>query len=161
MRGPSIARDIELPVRPPGCQLVAGALIVWAGRLFVQRRTASRALFPRCWDIVGGHVEDGEDIFTALARETEEETGWRLTHVHALVYTSVWTGSDHRERQELDFTVTVEGDLRQPRLEPGKHDAWRWLGADELGVLAENRQQGDDMIASAARAALRWHAAVT
>ena len=159
MQSPSVAPGVVLPTQPPGCQRVAGALIVRAGRVFVHRRTAHRALFPGCWDIVGGHVDEGEDVLAALAREVTEETGWTLTHVRALVYTGMWTGSDERVRQELDFVVTVAGNLDQPRLEPGKHDAWRWLRADQLSLLVANRLEGDVLIRDAARAALQWDAA--
>src|SRR2546429_8403484 len=57
---------------------VVGALIFDAqDRLLIQRRSAQRALFPNCWDIVGGHVEPGETPEQALHREVAEETGWR------------------------------------------------------------------------------------
>lgn len=48
----------------------AGALVVdHDGRIFFQRRSPHRRLFPNCWDIVGGHLDPGEDIDQALRRE--------------------------------------------------------------------------------------------
>lgn len=61
------------------------------------------------WDIVGGHVDPGETILEALAREVEEEAGWLLTHVRRFLGTTVWTGDDGGGfRHEADYLVEVE-----------------------------------------------------
>ena len=42
----------------PKKQLVVSALIPdHLGRIFVQKRTMTRKMFPGCWDLVGGHVD--------------------------------------------------------------------------------------------------------
>ena len=62
--------------REPNC---VGALIRNdRGYVFAQRRLSTRRVFPGAWDIVGGHIEPGETLEEALAREIEEETGWEL-----------------------------------------------------------------------------------
>src|SRR6478609_4770905 len=96
--------------------LCVGALIFDpAGRLFVHRRAADRSLFPGAWDYVGGHVEPGERLTDALAREIEEETGWRLDRIIRVLPPAGWTGDDGQRRVEYDFVVTVHGDLGAPR----------------------------------------------
>ncbi len=43
-------------------------------QLFLQQRAATKDIQPNKWDTaVGGHVDDGEDIQTALYREAYEE----------------------------------------------------------------------------------------
>jgi 8-oxo-dGTP pyrophosphatase MutT (NUDIX family) len=105
------------------------------GRVFVQRRSATRRVFPGVWDIVGGHVEPNESIEAALEREIHEETGWQLRHIVALVAEWEW---EHNgvARRELDYLVEVKGDLASPRLEPLEHDAYAWIGVDNLERLA-------------------------
>ncbi|MEU4196766.1 GNAT family N-acetyltransferase [Kribbella sp. NPDC026611] len=111
-------------------------------RVYVQRRTAGRRLLPGIWDIVGGHLEPGEAPEQALVREVEEETGWKVRDI-------LWTAADWewewegRVRRELDYVITVDGDLSRPRLEPGKHDASAWVGPDDLELLMVNRTDGD------------------
>jgi len=124
-------------------------------RVYVHRRTMQRRLFPGIWDIVGGHLEPGETPEQTLARELEEETGWKLREIRSTVADWEWEHQG-RIRRELDYLVTVEGDLRRPRLEEGKHDASAWVGPDDLELLMENRTDGDrrlrDIVAHVVRA---------
>lgn len=55
------------------------------GRVFVQRRSLTRRVAPGIWAIVGGHLETGESLEEALAREIKEETGWHLRRIGALI----------------------------------------------------------------------------
>jgi 8-oxo-dGTP diphosphatase len=140
-----------------GRRVVVGALVLDpAGRVLVQRRSADRVLFPGCWDLIGGHVEAGETLLDALAREVEEESGWRLgTGEPRLAYAGDWeAGGD--PRREFDFVVEVDGDLSRPRLEPGKQEEFRWIGEGELDVLNENRGLDDGLVRAVVEAALRY-----
>jgi 8-oxo-dGTP diphosphatase len=144
---------------PPEPLRVAGALVVDDdGRLFFQRRSPQRRLFPNVWDVVGGHVEPGETVEQALYREVREETGWRVSVVLGLVGEYGYRGDDGLDRVEADFLVRVDGDLDRPRLEPGRHTDFRWLGSGELDVLDEHHEVNDGLtrrIAEDAFATLR------
>jgi hypothetical protein len=135
---------------PPETLFCVGALIIdRAGRVFVQKRAPDRKLFPGCWDIAGGHVEPGESLHQALGREIQEETGWRLRAVKALVAVYDWAPdgpSDDQPRREADFLVEVDGDLDRPQIEADKFTNWRWVTRADLPVLRENRAPGDDFI---------------
>lgn len=49
------------------------------GRLFLQKRAATKDRFPSTWDTaVGGHIGAGEPVAQALAREAREELGLAL-----------------------------------------------------------------------------------
>jgi len=129
-----------------GRRLVVGALIHdREGRLFVQQRSQDRALYPGCWDVVGGHAEAGEGVLEALEREVSEETGWRLATVGEVVEILDWQAGGELKR-EIDLLVEVEGDLDGPRLERGKHTAARWLAPDELPLLLQRRDPDDVFI---------------
>lgn len=148
----------------PNC---VGALIRDARhRVYVHRRSPDRRLFPGTWDVVGGHVEPGETTEQALAREIEEETGWKLRRIEAVVAEWEWTPDerhspdpdDRLPRYERDYLVEIDGDLRAPALEDGKHDAFAWVGPDDLDLMMEGRTDGDrrlrDVVARAVRARL-------
>lgn len=125
----------------------AGALIVDDhGRIFVQRRSPTRRLFPDAWDIAGGHVEPGESPEEALYREVREETGWSVSHLLGEIGEYAYCGDDGIDRVETDFLVRVDGDLNTPRLETGKHTEYRWITTADLDLLDESRDVDDGLI---------------
>jgi 8-oxo-dGTP diphosphatase len=133
--------------QPPAPLRVAGALIVDDdGRIFFQRRSPHRRLFPNVWDIVGGHLEGDETELEALHREVTEETGWQVSVVLGEVGVYAYTGNDGIARVETEFLVRVDGDLARPVLEEGKHTEFRWLAEDELDVLDEHREVNEGLI---------------
>lgn len=136
---------------------VVGALIRDpCNRIFVQRRSAERRLFPGCWDVVGGAVEEGESLRDALRREIAEETGWRLRRVVALVVHEEWVAEGLRH-VESDYVVEVDGDLSSPVLERDKHTEFAWIAADEVSLLDENAQDsGSNFIKGVVTAAHTW-----
>ncbi|MFF1926141.1 NUDIX hydrolase [Streptomyces sp. NPDC058221] len=154
----TVADGVEVPVPAPGTSWTVGAVVLDRdGAAFAQRRSPDRQLFPDTWDIVGGHVESGETLLEALAREVAEETGWRLRHVRRFLGTSTWTGDDGAGlRHEADYLVDVDGDLDHPALEWSKHSAFGWFGPADLPRLKENRAPGEflihDLIAGVVRA---------
>jgi 8-oxo-dGTP pyrophosphatase MutT (NUDIX family) len=143
-----------------GRDWVVGAVIANArGELYFHRRTWQRKLFPGCWEVVGGHVEPGETVLEALGREIEEETGWTLKRVAALILELDWSAESDGGialKHEFDFVVEVEGDLEHPRLETGKHDQFSWVSRDTLDVLRENRQPDDAFILDLAERGFAW-----
>lgn len=151
----AVEDGIEIPVPADGERWAVGAVILNRdGAAFAQRRGPGRRLFPDCWDIVGGHVEPGESLLDALAREVAEETGRHLRRVRRHLGTTTWTGDDGTgTRHEADYLVEVDGDLDHPVLEWSKHTAYGWFGPDDLPRLKENRAPGEylvhDLIAKA------------
>ncbi|MGV9881258.1 NUDIX hydrolase [Streptomyces sp. NPDC003006] len=143
-----VGPDVHVPVPPAGETWTVGAVVLnERGEAFAQKRGPDRRLFPDSWDIVGGHVEPGETLLDALAREIEEETGWRLRHVRRFLGVAGWTGDDGGGvRREADYVVDVEGDLSRPALEWSKHSAYGWFGPGDLHRLKENRAPGEFLI---------------
>jgi 8-oxo-dGTP pyrophosphatase MutT (NUDIX family) len=148
--------SLQAEAEAAGRQCIVGGLIVNdEGRVFVQKRALSQRRFPGGWDIAGGHVEPGETLQAALAREIHEETGWNLVSILRLVDTFDWDDPAHgAPRREFDFVVAVDGDLDRPRLEESKFTEWRWVGLGDLDLLAEGRPPDDRVIFHLVRRAL-------
>lgn len=143
LSGPTDLEALRARAEREGCRIAVGALIRDpAGRVFVHRRGPDRRFLPGCWDLVGGHVEAGEDLLTALRREIEEETGWALSGTPALMHVEDWVAdgpSGPEPHREFDFYVEVVGNLGRPRIERPKHVEFRWIGPEETSILDENR----------------------
>jgi 8-oxo-dGTP diphosphatase len=139
---------------------VVGALIVNPeGQVFVQQHAPHRNFLPGCWDIVGGHVEPGETLVTALAREIQEETGWQLQYVTKLVTTVDWETIGLETptlKREFDFLAVVSGNLAQPQLEWDRVIACQWIGPAEVELVQENRQPNDRFMANLITEAFRY-----
>ena len=59
---------------------VYGFIIDNKGNVLLQKRSASKKLWPNLWDVtVGGHVDSGEFGRQTLIRETKEELGIQLS----------------------------------------------------------------------------------
>ena len=119
-------------------RIVVSALILDSNRLFVQKRSATRKLFPNGWDVVGGHLETGETILQALEREITEETGWSLRQILGHVLSFDWEAGGE-EKREFAFLLTVSGDLNKPKLEKEKHSSYLWIKESEIEILADNK----------------------
>jgi len=56
---------------------IVNAVLIRGGEVLLVRRSAQRTAYPKCWSFPGGHVEAGETLEQALAREMDEEIGVR------------------------------------------------------------------------------------
>ena len=117
-------------------EIVVSAVIINNDQVFVQKRSASRKLFPNCWDVVGGHVEANEDIYSALKREIKEETGWRIDFIAGHFNSFDWYADDKAKR-EFAFLVIVRGNLDKPKLEKDKHSSFLWLDEADVEILKD------------------------
>lgn len=154
---PAEFERVQRAVSAEGVRCVVGAVLVNpAGAVFMQRRAPHVRLFPGCWDIVGGHVEEGETLCGALAREIEEETRWRLVEVDSVVDVFDWSGGDGARRREIDVLATVAGDLTRPRIEKDKFVEARWMDRATLRRMASAATDTDTgMIDLALRALMK------
>ncbi|MFC8131871.1 NUDIX hydrolase [Streptomyces sp. NPDC057302] len=143
-----VGPDVEVPAMTEGQLWTVGAVILNERQeAFAQKRGPDRRLFPGAWDVVGGHVESGESLLGALAREVEEETGWRLRRVLRLLRVIQWVGDDSGElRREADYLVEVDGDLSRPALEWSKNSEYGWFGPAEMHRLKENCAPGEYLV---------------
>ena len=111
--------------------VVTGAL-VRGDQLLLAHRSPGRRWYPDVWDLPGGHVDDGEDEFTALRRELREELGVDATEIDP---TPVVRISAPASDLELGLWV-VRAWTGDPTNDcPDEHDEIRWVGVDQLPGL--------------------------
>jgi 8-oxo-dGTP diphosphatase len=114
---------------PDGPRLAVGAVVVKDDALLMVRRGGDpgRGL----WSLPGGHVERGEYISNALAREVKEETGVDVTAGELIGIFEI-VGSDHHF-VVLDFAAEAlsSGDP----VAAGDADEARWVPLKEVAAL--------------------------
>ena len=113
-----------------------------SGRIYLQQRPLWKDIQPGKWDTaVGGHIDYGESVDTALCRETQEELGLAGLSVEFLLK---YVFESERERELVHvFRATYDGDVRPS----DELDGGRFWPLDELreafgkGVLTPNFEQ--------------------
>lgn len=98
------------------------------GRLYLQRRPNWKKIEPNKWDVaVGGHINYGEDIISALNREALEELGlvnFNIEHLKHYIYES-----DIEKEFVNSFKTVVEPIDVKPSEEL---DGGKWWTIEEL-----------------------------
>ncbi|MCE5344829.1 MAG: NUDIX domain-containing protein [Bacteroidales bacterium] len=92
-----------------------------SGKLFLQKRSVNKDIQPGKWDTsVGGHVDLGEKIEEALAREVREEIGLEYFKPQ-FIGRYVWESSRERELVHSFFTISEEVPaINNKEIEEGK-----------------------------------------
>lgn len=134
--------DVELPdgrhldhrlIRtPPGAGAVVTddhhrVLLIWRHRFITDTWG---------WEIPIGKIEPGEAPVDAAAREVEEETGWRPSHLRPLLYTHPSPGlldSTHHIYQANTATYTG------PPTESFEAERIAWTPLADIGDLIDKR----------------------
>jgi ADP-ribose pyrophosphatase YjhB (NUDIX family) len=110
--------------------LGVSALIRDGKRLLLVKR--AQAPFAGTWSLPGGHVEGGESLADAAAREVQEETGIAATTLRRIDVAEVIAGDRH-------FVLTIfAGEGRGEPVAGSDAAEARWAGEAELAVLPIN-----------------------
>ena len=101
--------------------------------LMVEEEVAGRLVYNQ----PAGHLEDGESLAAAAARETLEETGWAVALQH-LISVQQWRSTEHGDAV-IRFSFAAQAlnhDPGQP-LDTGIQRAL-WLSRSEIAALGEH-----------------------
>jgi 8-oxo-dGTP pyrophosphatase MutT (NUDIX family) len=90
----------------------------------------SRRWAPDCWDAPGGHIEQGESDFDALAREMLEELGVVVLPDGAHLVARL-TGPDYDARVFFVDAWSGEPENRAPE----EHDDLAWFDEEQIARL--------------------------
>lgn len=99
--------------------------------LLFQRDDKPTIPFPNCWDILGGHVEEGETPAETIIREIEEEIGLKL---HNPVLFKVF---DMADRIENTFWQRANLNIATQRLNEGQR--LKWFTENEIRSMTNDQ----------------------
>jgi mutator protein MutT len=115
---------------------IVNGVLTRRGAVLLARRSPARSTYPGLWSFPGGHVEDGETLVEALARELREEIGVTPT---AFTYLGpLWDA--HLEVADSAtyymFSVT-EWDGGEPTMIGDEHTEMLWFSLQSAAALPE------------------------
>lgn len=101
-------------------------------KVFMPKRAATKKFLPGVYELPGGHVEFGEDLRAALAREIMEEL-----HMHIEIgdVIDVFTYmNDIKQSQSIEVVYFAQfiDPIENITLNPEDHSTYGWFAADEL-----------------------------
>lgn len=110
-------------------QVGVGVIILRDGRVLLGERQGSHG--AGTWALPGGHLEFGESVEACARRETEEETGLRLSDITPAPYTNDVMPSEGKHYVTV-FVLAHALPGEAQRMEPNKCKEWRWFRWSEL-----------------------------
>lgn len=111
------------------------------GRILLQKRTPTMDLYPGCWDhSASGHVDAGEDYFTAARRETLEELG---VEVGELIEIGTYPSNEEYQGRKLNrfnkvYKLALDPSAKLNLQAEEVADA-RWFTKEEIRQLIKDQ----------------------
>ncbi|SDK47259.1 (deoxy)nucleoside triphosphate pyrophosphohydrolase [Sediminibacillus albus] len=84
---------------------------------------------PNMWEFPGGKVEEGEDVYSALEREIDEEMNGNITA------TEVFNQNIHEYENFIIELIAIKSNLVEGTLVPKEHSKLIWLKRENLASL--------------------------
>jgi 8-oxo-dGTP diphosphatase len=112
------------------CKKTCATMIFLSPRrevLLVLRDDRSDIPFPNCWDLPGGHAEEGETPEACIAREMREELGAVVQRP------ALFRQYDFADRHDFVFWQAADFDLDHIELAEGQR--LRWFSEREIRAL--------------------------
>jgi 8-oxo-dGTP diphosphatase len=113
---------------------IVGALLVRDGEVLLGRRAAWKSMLPNCWDVIGGHVEQGETPYETLVREVAEEVGVRVTAAESMGLVTYQLPGRGPLVQALFHVSAWDG---EPVLTNDEHTELRWFTRVALADIGD------------------------
>jgi 8-oxo-dGTP pyrophosphatase MutT (NUDIX family) len=105
-----------------------GAVLVDAGHVLLGLR-ADHKSFAGYWDIIGGHLEPGETLWSALVREMAEDLGIEALEGHHLGIIKLLGASGVH-------VFSIRSWRGQPGVRNDEHTMIRWFTSEEASNLS-------------------------
>jgi isopentenyldiphosphate isomerase len=121
--------------------------------ILLQLRAPQKKLFPDLWDTAAaGHVSAGEDILTAMLRETDEEIGLRLEESD-LTKLGVWKVKQEVPEQNMlnfefvhAYLARYDGPLDALKLQEEEVSTIKYMSLDNLLRCRKNAKENKKFV---------------
>lgn len=109
--------------------IVVVGFIVRDNKIFIAKRSATKKFSPDKYELIGGHLDDGEQPEQALIREIKEEINLDVRvgrPVGAFTY-----NDDEGFKVEIAY-LCYPLDEKEPKINFDDHSIHKWISHDEI-----------------------------
>jgi ADP-ribose pyrophosphatase YjhB (NUDIX family) len=113
-------------------------------KVFLAQRAMSKKFMPGVYEILGGHIDFGEEIVAGLKREVREEIKKEIIvgdPFNVFTYMNEVKGA---HAVEVAYFAEFVGALDDATLSPDDHMAAGWFSEDEFKTFSVNREADDE-----------------
>ena len=115
---------------------IVNALLLQRGKVLLAKRSVGRKTYPGCWSFPGGHVEKGETLNDALARELHEEVGL-IPRVYKRIGSVAEPNPDADGQVIYHMYVVTAWEGGEPRIVGDEHSELRWFMIEAASALED------------------------
>ena len=119
--------------------LLAVGCIARDGKILVAKRSNTKKMFPDRYELLGGHLEPGEQPWEALSREVLEEVGLEII-VGQPVYVFTEQIGDVFY-MEVVYLCSLKDPTAEPTLDPAEHSESRWIEEGDIDSLGKDDKE--------------------
>lgn len=112
---------------------IVNGILLKEDQVLLTYRSRVRAFYPDCWSFPGGHVETGETLEVALARELTEEIDVEPTQFELLGDIVISTDTKSLKARFHMFVVTNW--TGEPRLLGSEHTQMIWVPISKVAAM--------------------------
>ena len=94
-----------------------------------------KRLWANLYNGLGGHVEAGEDVYTAACREVAEETGIAIDKLSLRGVVNIDAGADELGQRPGVLVLIFVGSSKARAVKPSKEGSLAWVAVSRLGEL--------------------------
>ncbi|PIQ68131.1 MAG: hypothetical protein COV91_05670 [Candidatus Taylorbacteria bacterium CG11_big_fil_rev_8_21_14_0_20_46_11] len=131
----TVSHDSETPAH--GKQVITACAFIHRNisgveQVFSAKRASTKKFLPNVWELIGGHIEFGEDIVEGLKREALEELGMETEVGDPFAVFSYFNKVKGCHAVQINYFAKFVSPVTQIRLDPEYHSEWRWFSEVEL-----------------------------
>lgn len=111
-------------------------------KILLTRRSFNSSFLPGCYEIPGGHIDEGEEILDGLKREIREELN--LSIKIGKLFDSFTYQNKGKEIIEYIYLATPASSLNDIKIQEDEVDSYLWIKQVEINTIVANNKNPND-----------------